>query len=246
MTPSLLVLPLAAAAQSPPPDLRGTWRMDLRIVSEAHVPVLGTTVIKSRTTFLVTVDGEAGAPVVHTDPCHLEAEPSRAIARTTIPRSFIEALPEKDFPAVLTATAEGWAMKADMKPQYLGYDAAASPKALPEDADHPAVRDLEGDGKPGGTIHLDAPVFGLIELYVVQRAHTVLDAKLTGADVFEGGATVRTFGQRTIGASNRLFAANADVTVNQSASGFRWARVPEGTTCAALVGGVGAPTGGRY
>jgi tellurite resistance-related uncharacterized protein len=241
-------LALATDGAAPPeaPDLRGTWRMDLRITSNATVPVIGTTQVKSRTILQVTVDGTAAAPQVHTHPCHLHAEPSRAIATTVIPQSFIDALPKKHFAAELTPTEGGWAFHADMKPQPLGYDPAASGGTLPQNGDDPGITDMEGDGKPGGTIHLDVPLIGKIELYVVQQAHTVLDGVWTGADVWEGQATVRRFQQRTIGASNRLFIANAQVTVDPSQSRFRWARVPEGTTCAQLKAGVGAPAGGPF
>ncbi len=240
----------AAAAEAPaapvPPDLRGLWRFDLRIVSNAKVPVLGTTEVKSRTTFLATVDGTAEAPVIHTRPCQLQAEPSRAIAKTIVPQSFIEALPRKTFAPRLEAGDGGWRFHADMRPQYLGYDPKVAGEKPPHDKEAKGITDLEGDGHPGGTIHLDAPIFGLIELYVVQRAHTVLDGTWTGADVWEGDATVLAFGQRTIGASNRLFVANAEVTVDQANSRFRWARVPPGTTCGQLKAGTGAPPGGKY
>ncbi len=228
------------------PDMRGTWRFDLRIVSNAKVPVLGTTVVKSRTTFLATVDGTAAKPVIHTHPCHLQAEPSRAIARTIVPPEFVRALPKKDFAAQLSPKGDAWSFHADMRPQYLGYDPAVAGEKPPEDGDAKGITDLEGDGHPGGTIHLDAPIFGLIELYVVQRAHTVIDGTWTGADVWEGDATVLAFGQRTIGASNRLFVANADVTVNQKDSRFRWARVPADTTCAQLKKGFGQPASGPF
>lgn len=240
----------AAAEEAPeepvPPDMRGTWRFDLRIVSNAKVPVLGTTEVKSRTTFLATVSGSQERPTIHTVPCHLQAEPSRAIAKTIVPKTFIDALPQKRFPAELKQQGEGWAFHADMKPQYLGYDPKIAGEKPPHDKDAKGITDLEGDGHPGGTIHLDAPIFGIIELYVVQRAHTVLDGSWTGAEVWEGDATVLAFGQRTIGASNRLFVANAEVTVDQKNSRYRWARVPEGTSCSQLKKGTGAPSGGKF
>lgn len=242
--------PEATAAAAPaaplPPDMRGTWRFDLRIVSNAKVPVLGTTEVKSRTTFLATVSGSQERPTIHTVPCHLQAEPSRAIAKTIVPKSFIDALPQKRFPAELAEKGELWSFHADMMPQYLGYDPKVAGEKPPHDKNAAGITDLEGDGHPGGTIHLDAPIFGIIELYVVQRAHTVLDGTWTGADVWEGDATVLAFGQRTIGASNRLFVANAEVTVDQKNSRFRWARVPEGTSCSQLKNGAGAPPGGKF
>ncbi len=220
-----------------PPDIRGTWRFDLRIHSNARVPVLGTTHVTALTTFLAEVSGSPEQPQVHAVACHLHAEPDRALARTIIPESFVAAIPERRFPATLTPTADGWSFHADMAPQYLGYNPKIAGEKPPHDSDSAGVEDLEGDGHPGGTIHLDAPILGLVDLYVVQRAHTVLKGYWQSPDVIEGKADVLAFGQRTIGASNPLFLANADITVAGSLSSFRWTRVSPGTTCAQLRAG---------
>jgi len=215
-------------------------------VSNATIPVLGTTEVKSRTIFLSKVSGARAHPDIETVACHIHAEPSRAIGRTVIPRSFIEALPRKRFPAELTWSGTHWDFHGDMRPQYIGYDPKIATESLPQHRDDPGITDLEGDGHPGGTIHLDVPLFGLIEMYMVQRTHTILDGTWTGADIWEGKATVRAFSQRTIGASNRLFVANADVTLDHENSRFRWARVPAETTCAGLTNGTGAPPNGPF
>ncbi len=236
-----------AAPETPmPADLRGTWRFDLRVVSHATVAVLGTTEVKSRTIFLATVSGTRAQPTVHTAACHIHAEPSRALAQTLVPQGFVDALPQKTFPAELTWNGEQWSFHGDMRPQYIGYDPGISDDELPQHRDDPGITDLEGDGHPGATIHLDVPLFGLVEMYMVQRTHTILDGTWSGADIWEGTATVRGFSQRTIGASNRLFVANAEVALDNENSRFRWARVPMGTTCAKLREGVGAAPGGPF
>ena len=238
-SPSLSAVPAASADPPAPPDLRGDWRFELVVVSHASVPILGTTVVESRTVFRTTVSGTVEQPMIDAVACSIHVEPSRAIAKTIVPQPFVDAIPPKHVPVRLTWTDGAWRFHADMQAQPLGYDPSVTGQALPQDADDPGITDLEGDGFPGGTIHLDAPLFGEIDLYVVQNAHTVLDGVWTGTDTWEGGATVRPFGQRTIGASNRLFVANADIQVDQASSRFRWSRVPTGTSCAGLRKGVG-------
>lgn len=238
--PSAPDTPAEALAAAPsPPDLRGTWRFELIVVTHASIPVLGTTTVESRTLFLTRVAGSVRSPVIDAVACQIQVEPSRAIAVTTVPQEFVDAIPPKHTPAVLTWHEDRWRFQADMRPQPLGYAPEASGGELPQRPGDPGITDLEGDGHPGGTIHLDAPLFGQIDLYVVQHAHTVLDGTWTGAHDWTGEATVHDFGQRTIGASNRLFMANADISVDQEHSRFRWARVAEGTECAALRDGVG-------
>ena len=240
-----LVTPATGLAASGPPDLAGDWRLDLYVVSHARIPVLGTTTILARTIFQATVDGEPGSQILHTRPCKLQPQTTRPIATTTIPQAFVDNLPRKHVPLVMSADASGqWSFIGDMQPQDVGWTRARHrpvPDALvPQDADHPAVLDFERDGHPGATIHLEAPLFGDIEIYVVQTAHTVLSASNAEGDVIEGQANPRDFAQRTIGASNRLFISNPDIELDAGQSRFRLARVPAGTTCADLERGEGA------
>lgn len=234
-----------AGAEAPPPDLRGDWRVDLYVVSHARIPVLGTTTILAHTIFQATVDGPVGAPVLHTRPCKLNPQTTRPIATTTVPQAFVDHLPAKDVPLVLTQDAAGaWRFTGDMQPQDVGWTrqryTPAPGAPVPQDKSHPAVLDFEGDGHPGATVHLDAPLFGDIEIYVVQTAHTLLAAPVGDARIIEGHANPKGFGQRTIGASNRLFVSNPDITLDPAQSSFRMARVPAGTGCAALAKGTGA------
>lgn len=233
--------PAAATEVPPAPHLGGTWRFDMRIVSHADIPVLGVAEIRSRTVYLAEVTGPPGAPSVRTRVCRMDAHSTQAIATTQIPQAFVNAIPERTVPVLLVPRDGAWSVHIDMTPHHLGYNPRLSPDGVPRKRSHPAVTDFEGDGLPGGTILLDAPLFGIVQIYVVQHAHTILDGTWTGSDTWTGQATVREFEQRSIGASNRLFATNADVTVDSSQSGFRWTRVPDGTSCAALRSGFQAP-----
>jgi hypothetical protein len=250
----LLGLSGAARADDPPaaepagpaaPDLAGDWRMDLYVVSHAKIPVLGTTTILAHTIFQATVDGEPGSQVLHTRPCKLNPQTTRPIATTIVPQAFVDHLPKKDVALVMSQDAAGaWSFVGDMKPQDVGWTRAkyrpVKGALVPQDKEHAAVLDFEGDGHPGATVHLDAPLFGEIEIYVVQTAHTIISGDVGDGQVITGGANPKNFAQRTIGASNRLFISNPDITLDPGQSSFRLARVPAGTGCAALAKGAGA------
>jgi hypothetical protein len=234
-------------AEATPPDLRGDWRMDLYVVSHARIPVLGTTTILAHTVLQVQIDGSAEAPFMHTRPCSLTPQTTRPIATTVIPQAFVDNLPPKHFPLLLSQHADGaWHFTGDMQPQYVGWNrdlyTPTPGELVPQDKDHPAVTDFEGDGQPGATVRLDAPLFGEIDIYVVQTAHTKLSAPVGDARAISGQANVSAFSQRTIAASNRLFVSNPDITLDSAQSSFRLGRVPPGTTCRALRAGAGAGT----
>lgn len=234
-----------AEAPDSPPDLSGAWRMDLYVVSHARIPVLGTTTILAHTVFQATVDGPAGEQVLHTRPCKLNPQTTRNIATTTVPQAFVDHLPSKHVPMVMVrGSGGGWGFTGDMQPQDVGWTreryTPTRAALVPQDKDHPAVLDFEGDGHPGATVRLDAPLFGEIEIYVVQTAHTQLSADVGDGEIISGHADPQGFAQRTIGASNRLFVSNPDITLDPAQSSFRMARVPAGTGCAALAKGLGA------
>jgi hypothetical protein len=98
------------------------------------------------------------------------------------------------------------------------------------------------DGDPGGTILLDAPVFGEVEVYIIQRAHSVLEGSWTSPTSAGGRATILDYAQRNIGASNRLFVSNPSIKPDSARSTWSMVRVDAGTTCAQLSGGHKAPT----
>jgi hypothetical protein len=249
-TPAFAVAPLAHDTRPPesaPPDLRGDWRMDLYVVSHVRIPLLGTTTILAHTVLQVKIDGSVEAPIMHTRPCQLTPQTTRPIATTEIPQAFVDHLPPKHFLLLLSQSPDkDWQFTGDMRPQDVGWTRdkySPTPDApLPQDKDHPAVMDFEGDGHPGATIQLVAPLFGEIDLYVVQTAHTRLSASVGDAQIIVGEADLSNFGQRTIAASNRLFVSNPDIILDSDQSSFRLGRVPAGTTCRALRAGAGAGT----
>lgn len=248
-TAALLTLGLSAGAQAQDSggapaegaDPRGRWRLDMTVVTDAHIPVLGTTTAKARTTFILDISGEPGAYVATTDPCRLRVWSNRSFAATRIPPAFEAALKSRSAPLETSGVEAGAPLKIDLRPQYMGFDPAKSGRAVPEDKAHPAVIDFEPDGDPGGTILLDAPVFGEVEVYIIQRAHSVLEGSWTGPSSASGKATILDYAQRNIGASNRLFVSNPTIKPDSARSTWSMVRVDAGTTCAQLSGGHKAP-----
>lgn len=236
LLPMLGLLLPAALAAGDPPDLTGTWRVELEVATEARVPVLGTTVVLTRQTMVATVRRTADGFVQTHDTCALAARSTRALAEPYLPPSFVDAVPNKTYPLVLTEEGGRWRVRGDFQPLYVGYDPKTTNGEVPEAADGPGVTDWEGDGKPGATIHLLVPVFGKVEVYQAQRGRTMIDGWVESADLLTGGATVEWFRQRTLDASNRLFAANPDIRPSGTGSWFRQERVADGTTCATLAG----------
>lgn len=221
------------------PDPRGQYRMDLNLTTIAQVPVIGKTVIQTNSIYTVTIEGTHEAPVQVQRICALNPNASRSIAKTKIPKSFIDNIAPKRFPLEIAPSGDGFSVRGDMKPLAIGFDRSKMGDSYPKKKDHPSVTDHENDGHPGATVHLQAPLFGQVEIYMVQHARTVISGTWDGGPVFTGSATVNDFYQRTIGASNRLFIANPKITAVPESSQFTLTRVPDGTTCAQLIAGAG-------
>jgi hypothetical protein len=112
---------------------------------------------------------------------------------------------------------------------------------VPTEPTDPAVFDWDDDGAPGATVTVRAPLFGEVDVYVVQRSRGLLDGGVVVRDgvatAVEGAFVLADFAQHTIGASNRLFHTTPRATFVPEESRLWMTRVPEGTTCAALLEG---------
>lgn len=229
----MIVSLLAAALAQSPPDIQGAYRLELSIANQADMPFFGEARITSNATILATIrpDGSGGYVQDHVT-CALNPESSIKLVKTKIPQSFIDPMPAKTYPLTLRPEDDGgWAYAADTKPQYIGYDPARA-SSLPKEADHPAIADWEGDGAPGATIHLQVPVFGQVEVYIVQFAHTRLAGRVNADGTISGQAEVVAFEQHSIGGKPEAFAANPNVTQVPGESVFTLTPLPDGATCA--------------
>jgi len=197
-------------------DLDGTWRVDLHLVHDVHVPVLGRSRTDAYTVQLWRVDGRR----MVNEHCSIRAVARSRIGRPTIPPAFVEAIRHAEAPL----TVDGDQLSVDMGESRIGFDG----DTLPTRADDPTVVDHEGDGHPGATITVWAPLFGNVPVYIVQRSHLLLDGVI-GPDGVAGTARQTVLEQQTVGAGNRLFVQTPTLTPVEGR--FSMVRVPAGASC---------------
>jgi hypothetical protein len=234
--PSLLPLLLAStpvqAGEAPGADLVGTWRFDVVVTTRAQVPILGEAVIETHKVMLATVrQGPDQALRQKHDACGMYARSNRRVAETCFPPGFIAAMHEQEYGLEVEQDTRGLHLRATVAPVHLGWDPQAAGGEMPQRADAPGVVDGDHDGQPGVTVHVRAPLFGQVSVYVVQHSVTALDGWRQDADTITGRARLATLDQRALGASNPLFATNVPLSPDDGRSWFSMRRVPEGTTC---------------
>ncbi len=219
-----------------PTELSGTWYLRIRTATDARIPIIGTTHIRSTTHLLATIQDTPSGLTQTQQTCSVDNRPSRSITRTVLPEAFIAHLPIKTYPVQLTTKPDGTIdYSADLKQQYVGYDGAKANGTIPDSRKHPAVFDWDEDGFPGASVLIDIPLFGHIRIYLVQTNHTFLQGVVVSTDRVEGTTHQRLLNQRTIGADNRLFAANPKLTVGTGHDHFEMMRIEEGATCKDIV-----------
>jgi len=222
-----LLFPAALAAS---PLSSGAYRLDTVIVTESKVPFAGWIMVTNRRTSLVHLTGGDGAWTQRQRLCGVAVQDDLKRAKTVIPKTFVDAQPEQVFPVTLQDAADGWTYAADPGPLDVGWDRATAGDKLPERPDDPGVTDPDGDGHPGATVHLEVPLFHRIDIYVVQRGHTVYEGKVADGGV-AGRLVVRRLDQHTLGASNVFFAATPPLRVVPGQSTFSLTPVPPQATC---------------
>ena len=217
-----------------PSQLVGTYHMLFHLVTEAKIPVLGTKEMVAEKDLLVTIRQEGDKLVQHHTSCRVIAAGRQGLIGTRFPEGFVEALPLKTYELVLEQKEGRWSYRADLgheligvQPDYVG--------ALPSDPTDPNVFDGDHDGKPGVTVQAVVPIFGAVDIYFLQRAHTVLEGQVLGVDSIAGVARVLDLDQRNLGASNKWFARTPNLRPIAAGSTFKLTRISDITTCAALL-----------
>ena len=215
-----------------PSSIDGTWYLRIRTATNAKVPIIGNTYIRSTTHLLITIESTENGHQQTQQTCIVDNRPSRSITRTVLPDAFIAHLPVKTYPIAVEARPDGTrTYNADLKQQYVGYDGKKANGVIPERASDPAVFDWDEDGKPGASVLVDIPIFGQVRIYMVQTNHTFLSGKFTSNNTVEGVTHQRLLQQRTIGADNRLLAANPKLTIGQGHDKFELMRIEAGSDC---------------
>ncbi|MCA9567584.1 MAG: hypothetical protein KC656_07065 [Myxococcales bacterium] len=227
------MLPFFALAHAAPVDLlEGTWALEMHAVSAARVAVFGDVRSVTRTAVLVRVerDGDGWVHDHRTCGSSIEGGP---LVRTRIPAAYFDAVrPKRLAPSVEVDADTGTPRyRVDLERFAGGWDPSACER-VPSEADDPCVRDWDGDGKPGITIEVKAPLLPWAEVYVAQQTHPRLDGHLVSPDLIAGRLRVGELDNRVLGASSPLFHATPDVRSVDAASTFRMERVEDGASCA--------------
>lgn len=230
---ALSLLLWSTTAFSNPIDISGTWYLRIRTATNAKIPIIGNTYIRSTTHLLTTIEATDTGFQQTQKTCVVDNRPDRSITRTVLPKAFVDHLPVKTYPIELTPNADGTMdYKADLIQQYVGYDGLKANGTIPSRAKNPAVFDWDEDGKPGASVLVDIPIIGHVRIYMVQTNHTVLTGTVKDANRIEGKTNQLLLQQRTIGADNRLLAANPKLSVGEGHDRFEMARTEPNSTCA--------------
>lgn len=225
------VLPLAAAE---PPDLSGTWALEMRAVTATRVAVLGDVESVTRTGVLVRLEPTETGWEQHHLPCGSTIE-GGGLVQTRIPDAYFESVRPK---VLAVRTDDELGFTVDVQRFTGGWDPAAC-REVPEVADDACVRDWDGDGKPGITIEVKAPMFRWTEVYVAQQTHPHLEGWIESEHRIAGRLRVTELDNRVLGASNPLFARQPRTRPVHEASTFTMERIPGDATCAEVLEHVG-------
>jgi hypothetical protein len=205
--------------------------LDIRTTTSA--PFVGAVAVQSRSLFQVTIDHTPDGLQQHHALCALRITTDAKASRTTIPDAFVRSARSATYPIALEPVAGAVRYRADPGPDAIGYDRARGPD-IPTRADDADVIDHEGDGHPGGTVELKVPVFGTIEVYVAQYAHTRFSGQLTDSGGAAGLAEVVALDLRVLDASNVLFARSRPAAPVEDASRFELVPLATSRSCESL------------
>lgn len=222
--------------------LEGSWRFDVVVLTRAEVPVLGASLVETHKVMLARIERDGrGAYTQSQTVCGLFARSRRKAAEPVFPAGFLRAMPDQSSP--LRFDAEEGRLRVEVEPVRLGWDPRQSGGSMPREAGDAGITDADGDGQPGVTLMVQAPLIGQVSLYVVQHSQTWLDGAFEGPDRVRGRAGLSLLEQRTIGASNPLFRTNVPLKPVSDGGWFQLSRVPEGTSCAELDAAAPPPAG---
>jgi len=228
-----MMFTLLLAAAHAQPGWTGEYVLQMDTVTEARIPMWGDMETVTRSTMLASIaPGPEGWVQTHRV-CDVRIENSSSVARTVLPRAFIDAMPEVSYPVIFTVDGEDWGYAADMGRVDVGFDPALV-GAVPVELEAAGVIDWDRDGSPGATVEIDVPVFHNVELQIAQRSHAILAGKVIEDGSIAGFANLIEFEQSVLGASNRFFNHAPEITPIADLGRFSLRPVPAGTTCESL------------
>jgi len=193
------------------------YAIEMQVVTEAQVPVLGKRTIVTRSYSQVTFARDEQGWTQTFVPCAMENDSGQV----SFPPEFIRSIP----PRTHRITWTDQSYRVDTGASFLGVKGPI--EAVPFEPDHPAIVDADDDGHPGVTVHLTLPLFGRIRLYLAQVNHSVLTGQKRDDGSITGSVDMRRMETRTLAASIGLFAVNPEVTLVDGASRFSIVPDPE-------------------
>ena len=220
-------------------DLIGTWRLEFHTVTGAKIPVLGTTRTQNHTLSHMRIWPEGGSLWGEHRACSVQVETGMKMTHTTLSPAFVRAIPQSRYPIQVVDDGEVRWVAMDFPGTVLGFDPKLTGGAVPKDEDAPGVEDSDLDGRPGVTVHVRAPFFGEVEIYIAQLTASSVRGQERKPGLIEGGFVFTHFRHRSIGASHFLFGVNPRIQPIEGASTFRMVKVEDDTTCAQLTAGEG-------
>lgn len=231
----LLGFLLSTALAGPAPLEQGRYALFMKNATQAKVPVLGERPGASEAWVLVDVaaPGATTAEAMQT-PCDVRMIGAGDKASVRLGPGFVEAMGTKATTYRFDREASGWAVSVDLGVDHVGYDPQTTGGTLPKKPGDDGVLDHEGDGHPGGTVIVDVPVFGEMQIYIAQKAHSSLHGRATDGGGLEGGITGHVLEQRTLAATSPLMKVSPRMRPDPARSSWWMVPVPAETTCETL------------
>jgi len=226
----LAVAGVVAAASEPPLLLPGTYRLDVRLATQADVPVLGKSRSSWESVAVATIRRRNGRLVQTHHPCDARIRSGFPGVRVTVSPAFVSALASPSYPLDLR---DGW-YRADLGVEYVGYLPRGTGASLPRAATDPGVFDWDHDGKPGATLILSLPMMVAGEIQIVQRGRSILEGHVVSPDRAAGHVAMPVFEQAVIAAHPAAFEGTASLRPDPERSLFLLTRIADDSTCASL------------
>lgn len=223
-----------AHAQEDLPLIPGTYRLEMIMASITRIPFFGSSISASKSVSLVEIRQNGAGLTQSHRVCDFRVLEDSKFIKMIFPEKFIAALAKHIYPIHLGQDEHGWAYRADLGVERIGYRAHGAEDKLPTKIDDPAVVDWDNDGHPGATLKITIPLLPAGELYVVQRGQSILTGRVVRPGTVEGGIEVRHFEQKVLDAWPGFLARSPEIEPRPQESRFTLSLVAADSTCETL------------
>lgn len=208
----------------------------LLVMSSQTTSVLGTTTSNSMTVSRIVGTQQGTTFAMKTHLCDLKVETDSASVKVTIPKAYVDSIPDADVPATVAPSGGTFNVTVPRFYQVSGAKLAKpDTDPLPTAPTDATVWDQDKDGHPGMTIGLQTPI-GSGDLYVAQRTWYEMSGTATAIDSVNGSVT---FGQeqKILDATNALLKNGSPSKPNPDAtkSYFKLRAIDAALDCAGII-----------